>query len=243
MSNYKIVKSEDGSNTMYSKEYNQHYHSLRDGAINESLYKHIVPAFEYHKQKEELHILDICFGLGYNTFSTIYYVKKEGLSKKLKFYSPELDAKLIKSLEQFEYPKEFDEIKHIIDEVIKTKKYKDESIEIELFIGDALEYIKTLSNIDIVYQDAFSSDVNRELWTKSYFDNIYKTLNEDAVITTYSVATPVRLSMYEAGFFIYEYKSENTRRGTLAFKSLQDREGFVDMELKKQRNPEAKALV
>lgn len=242
MSNYKVVKSEDGSNTMYSKEYNQHYHSLRDGAINESLYKHIVPAFTHHKEKDELHILDICFGLGYNTFSTIYYVKKEGLNKKLKFYSPELDGELIKSLQEFEYPKEFEEIRDIIDEVIKTHKYKDESIEIELFIGNALEYVKTLSNIDIVYQDAFSSDVNVELWTKSYFEDIYKLLNDDGVVTTYSIATPVRLSMYEAGLFIYEYKSQNTRKQTLAFKQKQDMDGFVDMELKKQRNPNAKSI-
>lgn len=242
MDNYKIVKSEDGSNTMYSKKYNQHYHSLIDGAINESLYKHIVPAFEHHKQKQELRILDICFGLGYNTFSTIYYAKKEGLSKKLYFYSPELDGELIESLKSFEYPKEFEDIKYIIDEVISNHKYKDDDIEIELFIGDALLYIKNLSNMDIVYQDAFSSDVNTELWTKSYFDDIYKLLDDDGVVTTYSIATPVRLGMYEAGLYIYEYKSENTRRGTLAFKSSQDKDGFVDMELKKQRNPDAKSI-
>ncbi len=242
MSNYKIVKSEDGSNTMYSKQYDQHYHSLRDGAINESLYKHIVPAFEHHKDKDELLILDICFGLGYNTFSTIYYAKKEGLNKKLYFYSPELDGELIDSLKDFEYPKEFEDIKDIIDEVIEKHFYKDEDIEITLFIGDALDYIKTLSNIDIVYQDAFSSDVNTELWTKGYFDDIYKLLDDQGIVTTYSVATPVRLGMYEAGMYIYEYKSENTRRGTLAFKTLQDRDGFVDMELKKQRNPSAKSI-
>jgi tRNA U34 5-methylaminomethyl-2-thiouridine-forming methyltransferase MnmC len=242
MSNYKIVKSEDGSNTMYSAQYDQHYHSLRDGAINESLFKHIVPAFEHHKDKKELRILDICFGLGYNTFSTIYYAKKEGLNKKLYFYSPELDGELITSLKDFEYPKEFEDIKYIIDEVIENHRYKDEDIEIELFIGNALDYIKTLSNMDIVYQDAFSSDVNSELWTKGYFDDIYKLLNDDGVVTTYSVATPVRLGMHEAGLHIYEYKSENTRRGTLAFKSAQNRDGFVDMDLKKQRNPAAKSL-
>lgn len=239
MSRYKIVKSEDGSNTMYSKQYDQHYHSLRDGAINESLYKHIIPAFEHHKDKDELQILDICFGLGYNTFSTIYYAKKEGLNKKLSFFSPELDSELISSLQEFEYPKEFETIKYIIDEVIEKHYYKDENIEIELFIGDALEYVKKLSNIDIVYQDAFSSDVNRELWTKDYFCDIFSLINDNGIITTYSVSTPVRLGMYKAGFFIYEYKNEKTRRGTLAFKTKQNIEGFVDMELKQQRNPQA----
>ena len=242
MDKYKIVKSQDGSNTMYSAQYDQHYHSIKEGAINEALYKHIVPAFDHHKDKKELHILDICFGLGYNTFSTIYYAKKEGLDKKLYFYSPELDGELIESLKDFEYPKEFEGIQYIIDEVIDKHYYKDEHIEISLFIGDALDYIKTLENIDVVYQDAFSSDVNIELWTKGYFDDIYKLLDKDGIVSTYSIATPVRLSMYEAGLFIYEYKSENTNRLTLAFKTLHDMDGFVDMELKKQRNPQAKSL-
>ena len=71
------ITTKDGSNTLYSKEFNQHYHSLKEGALNESLSKHIIPAFEYHKNKLELNILDIFFGLGYNRIETLYYIKKK----------------------------------------------------------------------------------------------------------------------------------------------------------------------
>ena len=74
-----IVPTKDGSNTLFSKLYNQHYHNPDDGAINEALSKHIIPAFTFHKQKKELNILDICFGIGYNTFSTIYYCLQNNL--------------------------------------------------------------------------------------------------------------------------------------------------------------------
>jgi tRNA U34 5-methylaminomethyl-2-thiouridine-forming methyltransferase MnmC len=239
-----FIKTRDGSNTLFSTKYNQHFHNPDDGAINEALSKHVLPTFEYHKDKKELIILDICFGLGYNTFSTLYHIKKNNLNKKVTIYSPELDGDLIDSLEFFEFPKEFENIEHIIKELVKNKKYEDKDIKIEINIGDARKYIKTLkySSFDIIYQDAFSSEVNTELWTKEYFDDIYKLCKEDCVMSTYSVATPIRLSMNEAGFFIYEYRPVK-RTITLATKKKADVLGkFIDMDLKRERNKEAKAI-
>ncbi|MFA6741857.1 MAG: MnmC family methyltransferase [Arcobacteraceae bacterium] len=239
-----LVSTKDGSNTLFSQKYNQHYHNPDDGAINEALSKHIIPAFTFHKNKKELNILDICFGIGYNTFSTIYYILKNNLDVKLNIFSPELDGNLVKSLETFEFPKEFETIKHIIKSIAQTCKYEDENIKIEVFIGNARDYAKNLENssFDIIYQDAFSSDVNFELWTKEYFDDIYKLCKKDCIMSSYAVATPIRLSMNEAGFFIYEHRPVK-RKITLAFKQKQELIGkFVDMELKKQRNKEAVAL-
>ena len=239
-----LVSTKDGSNTLFSQKYNQHYHNPDDGAINEALSKHIIPAFTFHKNKKELNILDICFGIGYNTFSTIYYVLKNNLDIKLNIFSPELDGNLVKSLETFEFPKDFENIKHIIKAVAKTGKYEDDKIKIEVFIGDARKYIKSLNknSFDIVYQDAFSSDVNFELWTKEYFDDIFILCKSDCIMSSYAVATPIRLSMNEAGFFIYEDRPTK-RKITLAFRQKQDLVGkFVDMELKKQRNTQAVAL-
>ena len=239
-----IVETKDGSNTLFSKLYNQHYHNPDDGAINEALSKHIIPAFTYHSNKKELNILDICFGIGYNTFSTIYYILQNNLDVKVNIFSPELDGNLVKSLETFDFPKEFENIKHIIKSIAKTTKYEDENIKIEVFIGNARDYIKSLkpNSFNIVYQDAFSSDVNFELWTKEYFDDIYKLCKSDCLMSSYAIATPIRLSMYEAGFFIYEHRPTK-RKITLALKEKKDILGkFVDMELKKQRNTEALAL-
>lgn len=238
-----FVKTSDGSNTLYSEKYNQHFHDVRTGAINEALYKHVIPAFEYHKEKKTLRILDICYGIGYNTLSTIYYVQKNSLDVKLEIFSPELDLELIKSLENFDYPFEFENIKHIIKELSRNFKYKDENIEIELFIGDARKYIKTLQSLDIVYQDAFSSEVNVELWSVEYFSDIYKACSSDCIVTTYSVATPVRLSLFEAGFEIYEINPTGKRKQSIALKEKKDIDAkYIDMNLKKQRNKDAKAI-
>ncbi|RXK05772.1 tRNA (5-methylaminomethyl-2-thiouridine)(34)-methyltransferase MnmD [Halarcobacter bivalviorum] len=238
-----IIKTKDNSNTLFSTKYNQHFHDLKTGAINESLMKHVIPALEFHKKKKKLKILDICFGLGYNTFSTINYVLENQLDKELQIFSPELDLELIDSLKNFEFPQEFEKISYIIKELIETKKYKDEKIEIELYIGDAREYIKGLKDIDIVYQDAFSSEVNSELWTVEYFTDIFSATNEETVVTTYSIASNVRLSLYEAGFEIYENNPTGKRKQTMAVKNKKDIDAkYIDMKLKQTRNKELKAL-
>ena len=240
------IKTNDGSNTLYSNKYSQNFHSLNDGAVNESLSKYIIPSLNIFQEQKTLNILDICFGIGYNTFTTILYILQNNLNIKVNFYSVELDLELIESLKNFDYPKEFIQIKNIITSISNNKSYKDEQFYIEVKIDDARNYIKNIKNIDIVYQDAFSSDVNKELWTKEYFCDISKSLSKNAIITTYSIATPVRLAMWENNLEIYEYKYDNKRRATLATNFQIQNTSFdlkyIDMIKKQQNNPSAKAL-
>lgn len=252
-SDVEYVITNDGSNTLYSKEFDQNYHSQKEGALNESLSKHIIPSLTYHKDKKELNILDICFGLGYNTLATLYYIKKNKLDIKVNIFSPEFDKELLLSLKDFNYPEEFKEFENIIKTISQELYYKDENITIEIFNGDAREYLKSLDNttketkgFDIVYQDAFSSDVNRLLWTQEYFGQIKSLLNDDAIITTYSIATPIRLSIYNNNLTIYEYKPESSNRITIALNKKDIHKDmkykYIDMELKQQRNKTARAL-
>jgi tRNA U34 5-methylaminomethyl-2-thiouridine-forming methyltransferase MnmC len=238
-----MTLSDDGSYTAYSKEYDEHYHSTKDGALNESLFKHVVPAFKIKQDFSEINILDICFGLGFNTLTTLYFYKKNNLKSKLNIYSPELDSKLVESLINFTYPKEFEEFKDIIIKLVKEGKYDDGTFKIELFLGDAREYVKRFKNrFDIVYQDAFSPSTNPVLWTKEYFSDIKNAMKEDGVLTTYSTALATRLALHENGFNVYINSGEEFRNATVA--SLSKVEGFkeVDMQHKISCNPDAKPL-
>ncbi len=237
---HSMVLSDDGSYTAYSKEYDEHYHSTKDGALYESLVKHINPAFEIQQNKDEINILDICYGLGFNTLATLYYHKKNNLKSKLNIYSPELDSSLVHSLKDFKYPSEFEEFKDIILQLSETQIYDDEFFHIEVFLGDAREYIKKFdeSKFDIVYQDAFSPKVNKILWTKEYFSDIEKIMKKGGVLTTYSTALQTRLALYENGFNIYLNKGDNFRTATIASKSELLKHTLVDMPHKISCNPD-----
>ncbi len=238
-----IVLCEDGTNTLFSKEFNEPYHSTKDGALHESLEKHVKPSFSLKKEKDQLIILDICFGLGYNTFSTLYYIKKYKLTAKVHILSPEFDEGLVRSLDTFDYPPEFENIKHIIKTISQNLYYEDEQFKIEILLGDARESIPQIKEkIDIVYQDAFSPSHNPLLWTTEYFRDVRAICREDAILTTYSTAAAIRLGLYENDFFIFVHRAEMMRYSTVAsLKMLEDLE-YIDMELKKERNSTARSM-
>jgi len=226
-----LTRSEDGSCTAYSKEYDEHYHSTKDGALSESLYKHVIPAFKHTQGKKSVTILDICYGLGFNTLATILYYQQHASDTKLSIYSPELDKALVASLVHFEYPKEFEGLRVIIETLSKKGVYKDDNLFIELFLGDAREYIGEFENFfDVVYQDAFSPSANPVLWTQEYFADIKKGMKEDGILTTYSTALKTRLALHYNGFRIYLNKGESFRNATLA--SCKPIDGYEEVDMK-----------
>ena len=237
------IVCEDGSLTLYSKEFNEPYHSTKDGALHESLQKHVLPAFSIKHNSKGVIVLDICFGLGYNTFATIYHLLQHNIDTKVHFISPEFDEGLIESLKDFNYPKEFKNIKHIIDAVSKDLVYEDEQFKIEILLGDARETIPNIERrVDIVYQDAFSPANNPLLWTKEYFRSIRSICNSGAILTTYSIAAAIRLGLYENGFLLYMHSAKLMRDSTVASLVKLDDFKYIDMELKIVRNPHAKSM-
>jgi tRNA U34 5-methylaminomethyl-2-thiouridine-forming methyltransferase MnmC len=230
---YELRRSADGSYTLYSKTFDECYHSLKDGALKESLQKHILPAFSLVK-KPRLRILDICFGLGFNTLATIYHIQTLPQIERVEIFSPEFDAALLQRLADFPYPSELAPFVHIIRRAVEKGVYDDGRVRLELFVGDAREYVRGLRDIDIVYQDPFSPKKNPALWTVEYFEDIHRLLKKDGALTTYSVATPVRLALDEAGFLVYEMPKGSVRPGTVAAKGPLPLKR-VDMEAKRRR--------
>jgi tRNA U34 5-methylaminomethyl-2-thiouridine-forming methyltransferase MnmC len=238
-----LVLCEDGSYTLFSHVFNEPYHSTKDGALHESLEKHVKPAFTFKKDKDSLVILDICFGLGYNTFATLYYIKKHNLKTKVYILSPEFDEDLVRSLNTFNFPPEFKDINPIIKSISQNLCYEDEQFKVDVLLGDARKSIlNTKEQIDIIYQDAFSPAHNPLLWTYEWFKDIRSFCKEDAILTTYSTAAAIRLGLYENGFYIFVHRAELMRYSTVA--SLEMLEGleYIDMELKKVRNPTASSM-
>ena len=237
-----LTLSEDGSYTAYSKEYDEHYHSTRDGALFESMKKHVIPAFSVI-QKDEVNILDICYGLGFNTLATLLYLEETFPEKKISIYSPELDGDLVKSLVNFTYPKEFEKYREIITTLSEEGIYESDKLYIEVYIGDAREYIKQFKNkFDIVYQDAFSPSTNPILWTKEYFADIKNAMKEEGVLTTYSIALKIRLALHENGFNLYLNEGSEYRVATVASTQKLVEYEKVDMMHKISCNLKIKSL-
>jgi len=238
-----VTLSDDGSNTAYSKEFGQHYHSTKDGALAETLYKHVQPCIDLKSSQDSIVILDICFGLGFNVLTTLFYLDSLHVKPTLHIISPEFDKALVQSLDTFSYPKEFEPYLHVIASIAKNGFYKDDKTFIEVIFADARKYISTCNKMfDIVYQDAFSPEANHLLWSSEYFSDIAKVIKKEGILSTYSIALKVRLGLYENGFKIYLLKQLHVRDSTLASKSDVVAREPVDMPHKIRCNAEVKSI-
>ena len=237
------VQSEDGSYTAYSPEYDEHYHSTKDGALNESLKKHIEPAFAIHKAKDHLKIIDICFGLGFNTLLSLYYRDTYYPNTTLEIYSPELNGELVASLVTFPYPEIFEPYLNVITDIATLGGYEDERTSITVDITDARVAMRELCGIwDVCYQDAFSPSVNPLLWTKEYFADVARLMGEEGVVTTYSIALAIRMGLYENGFNVYLNAGEGYRSATVASRRLLNEYEKIDVQHKMKCNPHTRSL-
>lgn len=242
------VQSDDGSYTAYSSEYDEHYHSTKDGALNESFKKHVEPAFALHGGKRTLRLIDICFGLGLNTLATLHYRDTYFPDTALEIFSPELDGDLVASLTDFPYPDIFEPYRNVIAAIAQTGRYEDEKTAITVRIADARVAVRELDGVwDVWYQDAFSPGTNPILWTREFFADAARLLGGEGVLTTYSTALATRLALHENGLNVYLNRGEGYRNATIASRrelaeyELAEYER-VDMAHKIACNPDARSL-
>ena len=234
----------DGSRTLYCESVGEHYHSTKDGALSEALYKHVLPAWNYRiAGRKKITLLDLCFGLGYNTFALIWHLSRQKYSGHLRIISPEHDGALLTSLIDLSYPDEFGELGPIIRAVAENRKYESSDLSIEIFTVDARRWLATFTGpVDIVFHDPFSPVHNHQLWTREYFAELKRVGTDDLLVTTYSTATAVRMGLFENGFYIYENRPDALVRSATLASLVPLPLAEIDMQLKQQRNPAAASL-
>ncbi len=240
----KTIVSGDGSRTCYCEAAGEHYHSTKDGAFTEALYKHVLPAWAYRiNGRSTVTVLDICFGLGYNTLVLIWYLRRQGYAGRLRIFSPEQDLELLSSLADFPYPEDLADLAPIIRDLAVNLVYRDARLSIAIIAAEARNWLKQFkAPVDIVFHDPFSPAQNHKLWTYEYFAELKRSGRDDLLITTYSTATAVRMGLFENGFHIYENRPPaKVRTATLAsLTPLPLPE--IDMVLKQRRNLKAISL-
>jgi len=185
----KEVLTKDGSYTCYNEDFKENYHSV-SGAFEEAFKKYIEPC----GVKDGFKILDVCFGLGYNTCAAL------DTARNLKIVCLEYDKKVLKELQSLKIPQNIINFE-IIKKVAKNFVYKDENYDIKLILGDARQTIQEVGEkFDAIFLDPFSTRKNPELWTLQFFKELRRCLKDEGILATYSSSIHVRAGLLEAGF-------------------------------------------
>ncbi|MBT3168564.1 MAG: hypothetical protein HN952_05345 [Candidatus Cloacimonetes bacterium] len=192
----KFVLTQDGSFTAFNEQFSEHYHSI-SGAFEEALEKHVNAL----KVEDGMHILDFCFGLGYNSFvATINH-------KNLQIIGLENDLNILTAISEIEAPKKLQKSFYTFAKIAEKQTITDDNNnQISLRIGDAKNTVALLNSnhFDRVFFDPFSPQKQPEMWTVEIFTEIFRIMKKGAKLSTYSCAKIVRKNMEIAGFSIID---------------------------------------
>ena len=112
---------------------------------------------------------------------------------------------------------------HISNKYKSTlKRYLLQDIDFNIYNDDARHYILNNCNTyNVIFLDAFTPSKCPCLWSYEFFVQLYKHLEHDGILLTYSTSASVRGAMLEAGFFIGYIKLQDNKNiiGTFASKS------------------------
>ncbi|MFQ4145669.1 tRNA (5-methylaminomethyl-2-thiouridine)(34)-methyltransferase MnmD [Chlorogloeopsis sp. ULAP02] len=197
----------DGSFTFFSKEFSESFHS-HFGARQESFFKFVEPTqLTLKANKSMLRLLDVCYGLGYNTAAAL---------QSIWAVNPNCDVEII-GLEQNPAVPQAAIAHHLFDhwnyehtkiltQLAFEHQIQTNYLQARLLIGDARITIREVYNsgfrADAIFLDPFSPPQCPHLWTIEFIKQLALCLHEDGLIATYSCAAAVRTALLAAGLQI-----------------------------------------
>jgi tRNA U34 5-methylaminomethyl-2-thiouridine-forming methyltransferase MnmC len=187
-----LVHTADGSPSLYSERFGQHYHSMH-GAVQESRHVFLEHGLQAQHQRT-IRLLEFGFGTGLNAWLTaqldvlVKYTALEAFPVEMAMaeaYAEQLpDPLLLMDMHRAPWGLPAPLAPHF--SLLKLQQ-------------DFLSPLP-VGPFNVVYFDAFSPEKQPELWTTDMFLRIWQACDTGAVLTTYCAKGQVRRNMVRAGW-------------------------------------------
>lgn len=212
----------DGSFTFFSNEFGESFHSSQ-GAKEEALLKFAAPCQLAQKaQQPVLRLLDVCYGLGYNTATALEVIWANNPESRVELVALELNPTVPRSaiahhlLNTWSQP-----IPRLLEVLATSLHVQTSQLQAQLCLGDARETIQQLRQshfqADAIFLDPFSPPHCPQLWTVEFFQQLAGCCATEGRLATYSCAASVRSALMAAGFKIGVTSQVGARQpGTVA---------------------------
>lgn len=235
----------DGSYTFFSAEFGETFHS-QSGAIQEAESKFVQP-LQLNKQAEKpkLQLLDICYGLGYNTAAALKAIWQINPDCQIELFALELDATVPAAAKAYNLMNNWPEpIPQILSQLVSQCQIQTKNLKATLMIGDARSTIKQLPpnwQADSIFLDPFSPPNCPQLWTVEFLAKVAKHLKPEGKLATYSCSAAVRSALLAAGLKIGATTPVGRRSpGTIASFSATD---LPPLSLQEQEHLQTRAAI
>ncbi len=196
----KRVRTNDGTDTIFNEKFGETYHSYT-GAYEEALKKFTLPTQiqSFVKNQDKVKILDVCFGLGYNSSVFAEIALQNNPKIKIEVLGLENDSWILKQIPHTEFPTE----NWTLFQKMKNFEIHSENLDLEIIVGDARETLANLNEkFDFILFDPFSPKNCPELWEEILLEKITKVSKIGTKLTTYSCNKKFRKSLENLGWKI-----------------------------------------
>ncbi len=204
----KIIQTEDGSSTLYTEQFKEHYHSIH-GAEQESQLIYIgyglktrIKAVE-NQPKQPLKILEMGFGTGLNAWLSLLSTETD--TRSIHYTTIEKYPISLEMAQELSYAKSSEEKERFL-QLHKAEWSKDVAISpnftIKKLAIDLLDFDANGEKFDLIYFDAFSPEAQAELWEEKVFQYLAKICKRGAILTTYCAKGEVRRRLQRSGFSV-----------------------------------------
>ncbi len=199
--------TDDGSYTFFSEQFGQTFHS-KFGAKEESIFKYVIPTLLAEKaSRGHLRILDICYGLGYNSAAALATIWRSNPNCTVEIMALELDRSVpVSAIEHHLLSDWAEPIPQLLSRLVTVESIETEIFKAQLILGDARQTIQAaidrVFQADAIFLDPFSPTACPQLWTVEFIDRVAECCAIDGIIATYSCASAVRTALIAAELFV-----------------------------------------
>jgi tRNA U34 5-methylaminomethyl-2-thiouridine-forming methyltransferase MnmC len=207
MVNWTPQCTEDGSFTFFSTEFGEAFHSDL-GAKAEAFEKFsLATDLPQQAQKPSIRLLDVCYGLGYNTAAALETIWSINPNCHIEIYGLELDPTVPVGALTPEILNHWPpSVQAILQRLALDHSCKQDHLEAYLFIGDARQTLQKILQsglqVDAIFFDPFSPRRCPQLWTVEFFQIVAQCLAPNGKLSTYSRSASVRSAMKLTGLCI-----------------------------------------
>ena len=230
----------DGSLTVKDPVSGELFHN-KAGAYTEALLNYVEASAALNRLKKQgqIAVLDVCFGLGYNSFVLICEALRSRLSGTIKIRAIDSDSTLVDLIPAILSSEPLCAIatsftRDVLASQHSTFLYLDDlKIEFCLHLKSLSECLpKICEDFDFVFHDPFSPRSMPELWTVDIFQHYFRLLEaRRGAVLTYSSAVAVRGGLSEAGFALKRTIAVGAKSGGTIGISSNNFEEFLFEEL------------
>lgn len=196
-----VITTGDGSTSLKIDSWDEPYHS-RHGAVQESQHVFIQKGLSTI-DSPEIAILELGFGTGLNALLTYDFAKEN--FKKIQYYGVEPYPLTQGEVAEMNFTAQLanKELERIFTALHQAQA--DEWTVIDPFfsfirVEMLFEELEETMRFDLMYHDAFSPNLQPELWNEEIFKKAYSLLRSGGKLVTYSAKGAVRRTMESVGF-------------------------------------------